>query len=90
MSESWEHEHLTLKEVIKIEDYKAISNVFQRNGQGGRPAIIADSKKFEVENITQTSLNIPWGVEAVWAVLTPRYITNASKIQTICGRVNLQ
>ena len=59
MSESWERENLTLKEVIKIDDYSIISNVFQRKGKGGRPAIIANSKKFQVENLTQTTIEIP-------------------------------
>ena len=72
MSESWERENLTLEKVIKIQDYKVISNVHQRFGQGGRPAIIANEKKFIVENLTQTEIDIPWGVEAVWAILTPK------------------
>ena len=83
MSESWEREELTLNEVIQIDDYKVISNVHQRKGTGGRPAIIANSRKFNVENLTQTSIEIPWGVEAVWAILTPKNVTNASKIQKI-------
>ena len=78
MSESWEREELTLNEVIKLNDYSIISNVFQRKGQGGRPAIIANTKKIHVENLTQTVIDIPWGVEAVWAVLTPKNVTNAS------------
>ena len=69
MSESWEREELTLNEVIQIDDYKVISNVHQRKGTGGRPAIIANSRKFNVENLTQTTIEIPWGVEAVWAIL---------------------
>ena len=61
ISESWERENLTLDEVIKIPDYTVISNVFQRNGQGGRPAIVANNKKFTVENLTQNEIEIPWG-----------------------------
>ena len=83
MSESWERENLTLNKVIKIKDYTVISNVFQRKGKGGRPAIIANSRKFLIENLTQNVVEIPWGVEAVWAVLTPKNVTNASKIQKI-------
>ena len=83
MSESWECEELTLEEVIEIEDFTVISNVHQRRGKGGRPAIIANSKKFDVENLTNTEISIPWGVEIVWAVLTPKNVTNASKIQKI-------
>ena len=83
MSESWERENLTLEKVVKIQDYKVISNVHLRCGKGGRPAIIANEKKFIVENLTQTEIDIPWGVEAVWAVLTPKNVTNDSKIKKI-------
>ena len=48
ISKSWERENLPLDEVIKIPDYSVISNVFQRNGHGGRPAIVANNKKFGV------------------------------------------
>ena len=59
MSESWEREYLTLEKVIQIDDFKVISNVFQRNGIGGRPAIIVNSKKYLVENLTQNVISIP-------------------------------
>ena len=83
MSESWERENLTLEKVIKIDDFKVISNVSQRKGNGGRPAIIVNSKKYHVENLTQTVVSIPWKVEAVWAVITPKNVNNASKVQKI-------
>ena len=83
ISESWEREHKPLEKVIKLDDFKIISNVFQRKGVGGRPAIIVNSKKYVIENLTQSVVSIPWGVEAVWAVLTPKNVTNASKIQKI-------
>ena len=72
-----------MDELIKIENYSVISNVFQRRGQGGRPAIIANEEKFTVENLTQTAIKIPWGVEVVWAILTPKNVSNSSKIQKI-------
>ena len=83
MSESWERDYLTLDQIIKLEDHVVISNVSQRKGKGGRPAIIANSKKFEVQNVTNTLIQIPWGVEAVWCVLTPKNVSQDSKIQKI-------
>ena len=83
ISESWEREGSTLSDIISIDGFEIISNVFQRRGIGGRPAIIVDGRKFLVENLTQTMISIPWGVEAVWALLTPKNSTNASKIQKI-------
>ena len=83
MSESWERDYLTLDKVIKLDDHIVTSNVSQRKGKGGRPAIIENSKKYDVQNITNNLIQIPWGVEAVWCILTPRDITHDSKIQRI-------
>ena len=83
ISESWERENLTLNEIIQIENYSIISNVHQRRGKGGRPAIIVNSEKYQIENLTQTVIDIPWGVEVVWALLSPKNATNDSSIQKI-------
>ena len=83
MSESWERDNLTLDQIIKLENHTIISNVSQRRGKGGRPAIFANNKKYEVQNITNTLIQIPWGVEAVWCLLTPKDVSNNSKIQKI-------
>ena len=65
MSESWERADQTLETVIEIENFKVISNVHQRTGRGGRPAIIVNTHKYAVENLTNTCVNIPWGLEIV-------------------------
>ena len=83
LSESWERENLTLDQIINLEDHEVISNVNQRIGAGGRPAIIANKKKFDVQNVTNTLIQIPWGVEAVWSILTPKNVTHDSKIRKI-------
>ena len=83
MSESWERENKRLEEIIKIENFSIISNVFARKEIGGRPAIIVNNKKYDIENLTQSVISIPWGVEAVWAVLTPKNSNRSSKIQKI-------
>ena len=83
MSESWERITMTLDQAIHLEKHTVISNVHQRIGTGGRPAIFANHEKFDVENITNTLVQIPWGVEAVWCILTPKLVTNDSKIHKI-------
>ena len=83
MSESWEREHLTLDRIITLDNYTIISNVHQRKGKGGRPAIVVNNKKFTVQNITQSLVSIPWGVEIVWAILTPKNLSNDSVIKKI-------
>ena len=83
MSESFEREEKTLNNLIKLDDHVVISNVNQRKGKGGRPAIFANFKKFEVQNLTNSLIQVPWGVEAIWCILTPKNIQNDAKIQKI-------
>ena len=83
MSESFEREEKTLEKLINIEDFEVISNFYQRKGKGGRPAVIVSKKNFNIENLTNTLVSIPWGVEIVWVALTPKYVDNASKVQKI-------
>ena len=88
MSESWERENKTLQELIKLDDHTILSNVYQRKGKGGRPALIVNTRKFDVQNLTNTLINIKWGVEVVWCLLTPKNATSKSKIQKIaCASV---
>ena len=83
MSESWERENLTLDNIIKLENYQVISNVHQRTGRGGRPALIINDRKYHVENLTNTLISIPWGVEITWAMLTPKQVTPRSIVKKI-------
>ena len=83
MSESWERPNQPLESIIQLPDHTVVSNPHQRDGQGGRPAIIINHKKYHIRNITQSLIKIPWGTEAVWAILTPKGITKSSKIQRI-------
>ena len=81
ISESHETENKRLEDQIKLEDYVVISNVNQRLGKGGRPALIVNKQKYDVQNITNSIINLPWGVEITWALLTPKHVSNASIIQ---------
>ena len=84
LSESWEREDLPLDKVLHIENYDVISNPHCRKGVGGRPAVIVNTSKFLVENMTQTVVKIPWSLELVICVITPRTVTNSSEIKRIC------
>ena len=66
-----------------MEGFDVISNVHQRRGKGGRPALFVRNEKYHVLNVRNTLITIPWGVEAVWAVLTPKTMKHDSKIQRI-------
>ena len=82
MSESWERENKSLKEIINIDGYEIISNTSQRKGCGGRPAIFANTKKFEVKDL-KSVVHVPWGVEAVWCLLTSKDRIPNSKVKRI-------
>ena len=76
--------------MTQLECHVVISNVHQRQGKGGRPALIINSRKYHVQNLTQSVIKIPWGVEVVWALLTPLNAQNDSVIQKIvCASIYL-
>ena len=83
MSETFEKKENTLEKLLNLEHFEVISNVHQRKEKGGRPAIIVNRQLFLIEDLTNTQVDIPWGVEIVWAALTPRNVSNASRIQKI-------
>ena len=83
LSESWERPDQPLEEIINLPDHTVVSNPHQRRGVGGRPAIIINHKKYNIRNITQSLIQIPWGTEAVWAIITPKSINKDTKIQSI-------
>ena len=78
MSESWEIPDQPLEDIIKLPDH-------QRKGVGGRPALFINQKKFYVKNVTQSLIKIPWGTEAVWAVITSKGLTKESKRIALCS-----
>ena len=45
VSESHEREDHKLEDQINLEDFEVISNVSQRKGKGGRPALIVNKNK---------------------------------------------
>ena len=83
LSESWERENADLSKIVKLDGYQVVSNVYQRKERGGRPALIINAKNYIVKDLTNKEIQIKWGVEAVWALLTPKNISPSSKIQHI-------
>ena len=83
MSESWERPENPLNDIINLPNHTVISNPHQRKGVGGRPALIINNSKYHIRNLTQTLIEIPWGVEATWAIISPKEVTNDSKIKRI-------
>ena len=83
ISESWARPEEPLEDLLQMENYDVISNAHARKGVGGKPAILVNNKLFRVENPNQSSITIPWGVECVWAILTPKDLTNSSVVKKI-------
>ena len=80
LSESWEREDKPIEDIFDIDEFTVISNPYQRKGRGGRPAIILNNEKYNVDKL---DISCPWGVEMVWALLTIKNATAMSKIQRI-------
>ena len=74
ISGSHETETMNLETVLNLPGYTSISNVHQRKGKGGRPAIVVNTDKFNIKNLTNTEINIPWGVEVTWELLSPKIV----------------
>ena len=78
-----EREELPLKEVIKLDNFEIVSDVHQRKGIGVRSAVMVNKDKFVVKNLTNTEIQIPWGVEAVWALLIPLNLPSNNSVKEI-------
>ena len=55
----------SIEKLLDLNEYTVVSIFFQRVGRGGRPLVIANNTKYIVENLTNTVVDIPWGIEAV-------------------------
>ena len=87
LSESWERPGFTLEQLLSDldEEYRVISNPHARpeGTTGGRPAMIIRKDKYNIKNLTNAVVNIPWKVEAAWASLTPKSVSHNSLIKKI-------
>ena len=72
MSETWDRVHQPLENLIQLENYRVITAVNPRNFKGGKPALIINEEKFFIKPLNPELITVPDGVEAVWALLTPK------------------
>ena len=80
MSESWETEDRRINDMFISDEYEVISNPHVRRGRGGRPAIIVKKDIFNVDN---PGISCPWGIECIWAVISPKGATSMCRVQKI-------
>ena len=85
ISESWESESKSLDELINMENFRVVTNVVQRENIGGKPALFISEKHFYIRDneLCPGLFSVPIGVEACWALLTPRYGASQDKIKHI-------
>ena len=86
MSESFERENLPLDQLLALDDYEIISMVKRRDFKGSNPAILINKQKYIVKRICPDPICVPVGVEAVWALITPRQsCTQKFKYIAVCS-----
>ena len=83
MSESWQRENLSLSQLLDLDNYRVISNVVEREFRGGKPAIIVRTDKYNVKPLCPDIITVPVGVEAVWALISPKIRSPRSRIKHI-------
>ena len=73
VSETWERQDLSLKDLLKLKDYKIHSfrraKINASSQPGGGCAIIFNEKRFEKREV---DISVPHGIEACWMVLKPK------------------
>ena len=87
ISESWDRSHVQggsrLEDTIKIEGYRWVQNIVQRRKKGGKPVMLINENMFYIKEVCPDLITVPVGVEACWAVLTPKNCFSQSKIKHI-------
>ena len=87
VSETWERSHSKsgklLSEVLDIDGYQWVNNIVQRNARGGKPAILVNTNEYFITKLCPDVITVPVGVEAVWALLTPKRRHSNTKIKHI-------
>ena len=84
MSESWERDNLSLSQLLAdLENYQIITNVKQREFKGGKPAILINTDKYNVKPLCPDVVTVPVGVEAVWALISPKVRNPRNRIKNM-------
>lgn len=79
-SETWEKPRKKLTDLIGTNQYKVLSSHRGGGRVGGGCAIVYNQGSFKVESL---DVDVEDGVEAVWALLTPKVSSAVSKVKRI-------
>ena len=66
-----------------MENYRIISNVKERDGRGGKPALVVKDSNFIVKELCPKEVTVPVGVEAVWILMRRKKQNPKSPINNI-------
>ena len=83
ISETWDRNDIEIENIIDMENFRIIKNVCQRGGRGGKPALVISTKHFYYKELSPSPITVPIGLEAVWALLTPKTGGQWSKVRHI-------
>ena len=72
-----------ISDVLDMDGYTWVQNIVQTTKKGGKPAILANNKLFHIKALCPDVVTVPVGVEAGWALLTPKNRKSGSKITKI-------
>ena len=70
-------------DLIQIEGFKVVMNVKQREGRGGKPAVIINEHKYHIIEVCPNLITVPIEVEAVWVVIHPKNLPKNSPFKFI-------
>ena len=83
MSETWDRISQPIETLIELENYKIITAPNPRTFRGGKPALFVNEEKFYVKPLNPEPITVPEGVEAVWALITPKNIKpNKTRVES--------
>ena len=83
MSASWERNILSLGQILKLDNYQILSNPKQRDFKGGKPDILLKTDKLNMKPLCPEPITVPVGVEAVWALISPKTINSRDRIRNV-------
>ena len=87
VSETWDRSHSKsgklISDVIDIDGYRWVKNICQRKRRGGKPAILINEREYHITELCPDLITVPVGVEAVWALITPKCKQANTKIKHI-------
>ena len=83
ISESWNRTDYPLSDLIKMDNYKVVTNVKERDARGGKPAILVDESRYTIKELCPNEISVPVGVEAVWILVRNKNISSNNKIKNM-------